>query len=127
MRSRERTLTFGHEWAIRFLIDLEAWHLLEGVRLQRWATSRSPQWQHALCSALLGQEGADVEVWELYHGRGRAPHVALLAVRAALCIGGGATLRVGETTIHLPRGKGFAVDLLGWRGDREVPKHRHVS
>ena len=32
--SWERTLTFGHEPAIRFLIDLEAWHLLEGVRLQ---------------------------------------------------------------------------------------------
>ena len=64
---------------------------------------------------------------ELYHGRGRIPHEALLGVRAALCIGGGATLRVGETTTHMPRGKGVAMDLLGWRGDREVPERRYVS
>ena len=55
VRSWEHTLTFGHESVIRFLIDLEAWHLLEGVCLQRWATSRGPQWQRALCNALLGR------------------------------------------------------------------------
>ena len=126
-RAWEGTLTFSHESAIRFLIDLEAWHLLEGVRLQRWATSRGPQRQRALGSTLLGREGAEVEVRELYHGRGRIPHKALLGVRAALCIGGSATLRAGETTIHLPRGKGVAVDLEGWRGDREVPERRHVD
>ena len=127
VRAWKHPLTFSHESALRFLIDLEAWHLLEGVRLQRWATVRGPQWQRALSNALLGQEGSDVEVRELYHGRGRIPHEALLGVRAALCIGGSATLRVGETTIHLPRGKGVAVDLDGWRGGREVPERRHVA
>ena len=127
VRAWKHPLTFSHESALRFLIDLEAWHLLEGVRLQRWATVRGPQWQRALSNALLGQDGSDVEVRELYHGRGRIPHEALLGVRAALCIGGSATLRVGETTIHLPRGKGVAVDLDGWRGGREVPERRHVA
>ena len=83
-----------------------------------------PQWQHDLCSALLGQEWADVEVRELYHGRGRIPCEALLGVRAALCIGGEATLRVSETMIHLP---GVAINLLGWKGERKIPERRHVS
>ena len=50
-----------------------------------------------------------------------------MGVGAALFIEGGATLRVGETTIHLPRGRGVAIDLLGWHGEREVPKRRHIS
>ena len=60
------------------------------------------------------REGADVEVQELYLGRGKNPCEALLGVRAALCIGDGATLQVGETSIHMPRGRGVAMDLLGW-------------
>ena len=124
VRSWEHTLTFGHELAVRFLIDFEAWHLLEGVCLQRWVTSRGSPWQRALCNALLGQKGADVELRELYHGCGRIPHEAVPGVRAALCIRGGATLRVGETTIHMPRGKGVAMDLhwlAGRQRDAGVP------
>ena len=46
LRSKVRSwwcaFTFAHDSAIRFLINLEAWHLLEGVRLQRRATSPLP-------------------------------------------------------------------------------------
>ena len=91
-RQWQAPLPYEVEQSLLFLIDEGGWMLGGHGRSQRWSSEDRQPWKTALCRRMGAPTAQDVEILELWHGRGEIGPRQLRGAEAILTLGGEAVV-----------------------------------